>query len=103
MNGRYDSRMFETAGSAAQVTPTDDWPVARFPSRRLREEFLGEVKLWNKSEGLPTILTQTLRDGTSLRYWSHDGRRSIIVRLIETYGGSVSRPRAKRTARPGLV
>jgi hypothetical protein len=101
MRRHHHLRAFERSRNADDAPRVDGWPVARFPSRRLREEFMDEVKLWNRSEGLPTILTEKLGDGMSLRYWSDDGRRSIIERLIETYGGYAPRPPAASRALSG--
>ena len=66
-----------------------DWPIARFPGSHLRGAFLDEVRLWNKSEGLPTILAQPLSDGYRVRFWTADRRQELIRRLVEVHGGSV--------------
>jgi len=76
-----------------------DWPIARFPSSHRRDEFLDEVRIWNKSEGLPTILAQPLADGFRVRFWTQDRRQQLVRRLVEVHGGSVvSVPPAPRTA-----
>ena len=81
-----------------------DWPIARFPASHLRGEFLDEVRLWNKSEGLPTILAQPLPDGYRVRFWTSDPRQNLVHRLVEVYGGSVvSVPEAKRAFAAGVA
>jgi len=69
------------------VSINDSGPIARFPSRGLRQEFLEQVRIWNKVEGLPTIETQPLSDGVRVRFWSGDSRQQNILRLIDSYGG----------------
>jgi len=66
-----------------------DWPIARFPGSHRRDEFLEDVRVWNKSEGLPTILAQPLADGFRVRFWTGDPRRQLVRRLVEVHGGSV--------------
>jgi hypothetical protein len=66
---------------------TGEWSHARFPSRSLREEFLGEVRAWNRVEGLPTIRVEPEACGFELRFTSDDERGAR--RLIDCYGGYV--------------
>lgn len=65
------------------------WPVARFPSHGIRQEFLEQVASWNRVEALPTIATDPMYDGVRVRYWSDDWGRWGIERLIDSYGGFV--------------
>jgi hypothetical protein len=64
---------------------------------------MAEARVWNRSEGLPTILTRSLDDGSSLRFWCHDGGRTIIEKLIETYGGSALTTPSRPGRRPRFV
>lgn len=66
------------------------WPVARFPSHGIRQEFLEQVRLWNRVEGLPRIETASMSDGVGVRFWSADGRQRGILRLIDAFGGFVA-------------
>lgn len=77
---------------------SETWPVAVFPNVRTRTEFLEQVRLWNRVEGLPTIATEPLWDGRSVRFWSDDDRQHGIRRLIDSCGGWVpgnSRPKQR--------
>jgi hypothetical protein len=75
---------------------TPEWAHARFPSRSLREEFLDEVRAWNRVEGLPTIRVEPAACGFELRFASADepGAR----RLIDCYGGYVKPAFLRRAA-----
>lgn len=61
--------------------------VVRFPSRRVRTEFLEQVRLWNRLEALPDIVAEPLVDGFRVRFWSGDSRRAVIWKLVDSYGG----------------
>jgi len=71
--------------------PARHGPLAggRFPSRGQRMEFLGQVSLWNKVEGLPRIETVSLGDGLRVRFRSADPAQRNILRLIDAFGGFV--------------
>ena len=75
-----------------QATSTADrstWPTATFPSRGLRHEFVDQVHVWNRVQGLPRIEMALLEDGFSLRFFSASACRHNVLRLIDACGGQI--------------
>lgn len=60
-----------------------------FPSTDQRQEFLEQVRLWSKVEGLPRIDTLPLRDGVGVRFFSAGPWQRRILRLIDAFGAFV--------------
>lgn len=54
----------------------------------MREEFLDQVRLWNRIEDLPRIEAQPAPGGTALRYSCADYRREGLRKLVGSYGGT---------------
>ena len=65
-----------------------EWSTARFPSRHLCEEFLDQIRLWNKVEGLPAVDVKPNPDGLRVRFHVADDDRGVR-RLVDCYGGYV--------------
>ena len=60
---------------------------ARFPTRRVREEFLEQIRLWNRVEALPSVEAEALADGLRVRLSAARYAQLGLRRLIEAYGG----------------
>ena len=65
------------------------WRLVQFPTTSQLEEFLDQVALWNRVEGLPAIEVGRLPNDARLRLRSAAHRPENILRLIEAFGGSV--------------
>jgi hypothetical protein len=66
--------------------------AARFGGRGEAREFLDQVRLWNRVEGLPPIEVTPLLDGLSVQISSAEGRYENIRRLVEAFGGVAIEP-----------
>jgi hypothetical protein len=56
----------------------------------LRQEFLEQVRLWNRIDELPTIEVESLPDGCGVKFWCNDLRQRGLWLLIDSYGGEVT-------------
>jgi hypothetical protein len=61
--------------------------IARFQNRADREAFLGQVRLWNRVEGLPAIQVDSMADGERVRVRTVPSAQRGLARLIEAFGG----------------
>jgi hypothetical protein len=61
--------------------------IARFPSASDREAFLGQIRLWNRVEGLPPIQADPLADGARVQVSAVPSAQRGLARLIEAFGG----------------
>lgn len=73
----------ETANQAS----AGSWHVVQFPTTSQLEEFLDQVALWNRVEGLPTLSVARLPNGAQLRVELTSRSTENILRLIEAFGG----------------
>jgi hypothetical protein len=75
---------------------TDRWAVARFPNRALRDEFLGQIRLWNSLEDVPKIGTELLNDGIGVKLHSRGTWSRHLDRLVDSFGGRIEDRAADR-------
>ena len=68
-----------------------NWSRARFPSSGLREEFLEQIRLWNRIEDLPPIQSRATGHYAELDFACADYRRMGLRKLVESYGGKLLR------------
>ena len=68
-------------------TKTAEWNRARFPASGLREECLEQIRLWNRLEDLPRILTRDTGHYAELDYLCNDYRRYGLEKMVASYGG----------------
>jgi hypothetical protein len=61
--------------------------VVQFPTTSLLEEFLDQVHLWNRVEGLPSIEIDRLPEGARIRMRTAARRPENVLRLVEAFGG----------------
>ena len=75
---------------AMSTVDRNTWPTATFPSRGQRHEFVDQVHVWNRVQGLPRIEMALLEDGFSLRFFSVSACRYNVMRLIDACGGQIA-------------
>ncbi len=80
----------ETLMTTMEQAGTTADPVARFPSPDQMLEFLGQVRIWNKVEGLPQIEALPLADGRRVRIRCVAPLQKNVLRLIDAFGGFVT-------------
>ena len=80
----------ETLMTTMEQAGTSTDPVARFPSPDQMLEFLRQVRIWNKVEGLPQIEAVPLADGRRVRFRSMSPLQKNVLRLIDAFGGFVA-------------
>jgi hypothetical protein len=71
----------------------------------MRGEFLEQIRLWNRLEGLPKIDAEPLGDRAGLRFrvrfWNAEDGRTRALDLIGSYGGWVApEPERRGTITP---
>ena len=75
---------------APEAPPSDAmWTDARFPSAGMREEFLDQVRLWNRIDDLPKIQARSAANGRDLTYWCADYRSVGLRKLVDACGGTI--------------
>lgn len=66
------------------------WLTVWFQSRGQRTEFMDQVRLWNRVEGLPRIETILMDDARCLKLSGASGLARNVLRLVDACGGLVS-------------
>jgi hypothetical protein len=75
--------------SSSPSRPGSSWQEVVFPNEGLRREFLDQVRLWNRVEGLPPIATEPLNDPLRLKLLQAERGHARILQLVAAYGGSI--------------
>lgn len=65
------------------------WSRARFSAASFREEFLEQIRLWNRIEDLPRILARDTGHYAELEFSCADYRKGGLRKLVESYGGKL--------------
>ena len=71
------------------IANDQSWTQVDFPTSGLQQEFLDQVRLWNRVEGLPRIRTEPI-DPCRLRIDSAADGQNRVLQLIAAYGGRVT-------------